>query len=191
MKKSWTTSLPPLLLRNRCLFHWFKAQGTGPTDKGAAGTDRPHAVRATVPDLPPAIGAAREAIHAPGPVDRVGVAAGNFKTDPLPAGYDVALLANLLSVSSEATNRALLRRIYQQLPEGGAIILCGWILDDARTSPTIPVLFCLQDINWRAPDVERSGLTYCSWLRDAGFVEVEHRTLCPPTSFVVGRRRDR
>lgn len=149
------------------------------------------AMTATVLDLPSVIGAAREAIHAAGLVDRVGVAAGNFKTDPLPAGYDVALLANLLSVSSEATNRALLRRIYQQLPEGGAIILCGWILDDARTSPTIPVLFCLQDINWRAPDVERSGLTYCSWLRDAGFVEVEHRTLCPPTSFVVGRRRDR
>ena len=148
-------------------------------------------LRATVLDLPSVIGVASEAIDVAGLADRVRVAAGNFKTDPLPDGYDVALLANLLSVSSEATNRALFRRVYEQLPDGGAIILCGWILDDARTSPTIPVLFCLQDINWHAPDVERSGLTYCTWLRDAGFVEVEHRPLCAPTRIVVGRRRDR
>lgn len=149
------------------------------------------ALKATVLDLPSVSGAASEAIRGAGLVDRVRFTGGNFKTDPLPGGYDVALLANLLSVSSEATNRALLGRIYEQLPDGGAIILCGWILDDARTSPTIPVLFCLQDINWHAPDVERSGLTYCSWLRDAGFVEVEHRPLCAPTSVVIGRRRDR
>lgn len=146
---------------------------------------------ATVLDLPSVAGAARDAIRDAGLADRVRVAEGNFKTDPLPAGYDVALLANLLSVSSEATNRALFRRIHEQLPEGGAIILCGWILDDDRTSPTVPVLFCLQDINWRAPDVERSGLTYCSWLRDAGFAEVEHRPLCAPTSVVIGRKLGR
>ncbi len=149
------------------------------------------ALRATVLDLPSVIGAARDEIDAAGLADRVRTASGNFKSDPLPDGYDVALLANLLSVSSEATNRALFRRVRDQLPDGGAIILCGWILDDERTSPTIPVLFCLQDINLRAPDVERSGLTYCSWLRDAGFVDVEHLPLCAPTSIVVGRRRDR
>lgn len=146
-------------------------------------------LRATVFDLPAVLDAAREAIAAEGLGDRVGVAAGDFKRDPLPGGHDVALLANLLSVSSEATNRALLRRVREALPDGGAVVLCGWMLDDERTSPTIPVLFCLQDIGWRAPDVERAASTYCEWLRDAGFVEVERRPLCAPTSVVVGRRR--
>lgn len=144
---------------------------------------------ATVFDLPPVLDAAREYIDAEAMGDRVAVAAGNFKSDPLPGGHDVALLANLLSVSSEETNRALLRRLYEQLPPGGAVIASGWILDDGRTSPTIPVLFCLQDISWNAPDVERSAGTYLRWLRDAGFVDVERRPLCEPSSMIVGRKR--
>ena len=146
------------------------------------------ALRATVFDLPAVIGATRECIRDEGLADRVGVAEGNFKSDPLPGDFDVALLANLLSASSEATNRALLARLFAQLPPGGAVILCGWILDDARTSTTIPVLFCLQDIVWNAPDVEHSAGAYMAWLRDAGFVDVEHRPLCVPTSLVVGRK---
>ncbi len=146
-------------------------------------------LRATVFDLPAVADAAREYIRDAGLSDRVEVVEGNFKSDPLPEGYDVALLANLLSVSSEDTNRALLRRIHAQLPPGGAVILSGWILDDGRTSPTIPVLFCLQDINWNAPDVERSAGTYISWLRDAGFADVTRRPLCEPSSMIVGRKR--
>ena len=147
------------------------------------------ALRATVFDVPAVADAAREYVEAERLADRVTVVEGNFKSDPLPDGYDVALLANLLSVSSEETNRALLRRLHAQLPEGGAVILSGWILDDGRTSPTIPVLFCLQDIGWYAPDVERSAGTYLAWLREAGFRDVEHRALTPPTSVVVGRKR--
>lgn len=146
------------------------------------------ALRATVFDLPAVAEAARACVRDEGLDDRVEVAEGSFKRDPLPAGHDVVLLANLLSVSSEETNRALLRRVYEALPPGGGVILSGWILDDDRTSPTIPVLFCLQDISWNAPDVERSAGTYLAWLREAGFVDVAHRPLCPPTSLVVGRR---
>jgi predicted O-methyltransferase YrrM len=145
-------------------------------------------LRATVFDLPAVADAARGCAREAGLDDRVDVAEGNFKTDPLPDGYDVALLANLLSVSSEETNRALLRRLYAQLPRGGAVVLSGWILDDGRTSPTIPVLFCLQDITWNAPDVERSAGTYIGWLRDAGFVDVVHRPICAPSSMIVGRK---
>ncbi|MDB4929006.1 MAG: O-methyltransferase [Myxococcaceae bacterium] len=145
-------------------------------------------LRATVYDLPAVADAARGCVREAELADRVAVAEGNFKTDPLPDGYDVALLANLLSVSSEETNRALLRRLYEQLPSGGAVILSGWILDEGRTSPTIPVLFCLQDISWNAPDVERSAGNYVGWLRDAGFVDVAHRPLCPPSSMVVGHK---
>jgi len=147
------------------------------------------ALRATVFDLPGVLDTTRECIRAEGMEGRIGVAEGNFKSDPLPGGHDVVLLANLLSVSSEDTNRALLRRLYEQLPPGGAVILSGWILDDGRTSPTIPVLFCLQDISWNAPDVERSAGTYLSWLRDAGFRDVERRPLCEPSSMIVGRKR--
>lgn len=146
-------------------------------------------LRSLIFDLPQVAEIAREYINERGMANRVEVSTGNFKVDELPFDFDVALLANLLSVASEETNRRLFERIYERLPDGGAIILSGYILDDGRTSPLIPVLFCLQDINWQAPDVERDVSTYREWLEAAGFVEIEHQTYCPPTSLLVGRKK--
>lgn len=144
---------------------------------------------AIVFDLPEVAKVAREFIHESGLAERIEVRLGDFKEDELPAGFDVALLANLLSVASEETNRELLRRLYELLPDDGAVILSGWILDDNRTSPLIPVLFCLEDICWQAPDVERSASTYERWLTEAGFVEIKREMYCPPTSMIIGRKR--
>ena len=143
---------------------------------------------AIVFDLPAVVPAAERLVAEAGLADRIRVEPGNFKEDPLPEGFDVALLANLLSVSSEETNRDLLGRIHAALPEGGAVLLSGWVLDDARTSPLVPVLFCLEDIIWQAPDVERSAATYARWLEAAGFTSVECVPFCPPWSTIVGRK---
>ena len=140
-------------------------------------------------ELPTIAEVARKFVRESEFADRIEVQTGNFKEDELPTGFDVVLLANLLSTASEETNRELLRRLYRRLPYGGAVILSGWILDDTRTSPLIPVLFCLEDINWQAPDVERSASTYRTWMEEAGFVEVEREIYCPPTSMIVGRKR--
>jgi SAM-dependent methyltransferase len=150
----------------------------------------PH-MRAVVFDLEGPGALARRLVEEAGLADRVRVECGHFKEDPLPEGFDVALLANLLSVSSEATNRALLARVHDALPPGGEVILSGWILDDGRTSPLVPVLFCLEDIIWRAPDVERSASTYAEWLAGAGFVDVERTAYSPPWSMITGRRSAR
>lgn len=145
-------------------------------------------LRATIFDLPEVAGVAREFVADAELSDRIETRDGDFKQDELPGGFDLALLANLLSVSSEDTNRRLFRRIYDRLPAGGAIILSGWVLDDARTSPTIPVLFCLEDIVWNVPDVERAAHTYEAWLRDAGFTAIERRVFHEPWSMIVGRK---
>ncbi|MDQ3920262.1 MAG: acetylserotonin O-methyltransferase [Acidobacteriota bacterium] len=145
-------------------------------------------LRALVLDLPHVAELASQYVSASGLSSRVVVLAGDFEEEGLPEGFDVALLADLLSVSSEGTNRELLRKIYERLPEDGAVIISGWILDDTRTAPLVPVLFCLEDINWRAPDVERSASTYAGWLAEAGFVVIAHKEYCPPTSLIVGRK---
>lgn len=148
---------------------------------------RPH-MRAVVFDLEGPTRLARSLVEEAGLADRVRVETGDFKEDPLPEGFDVALLANLLSVSSEETNRRLLARVFEALPPGGGVILSGWILDDTHTGPLLPVLFCLEDIVWRAPDVERSASTYARWLVDAGFAHVERVAYSPPWSAVVARK---
>lgn len=162
----------------------------GGTGAMSIGICEGHAqLRAIVFDLPHIIDLAREFIRESDLSERIETRAGNFKEDGLPAGFDVALLANLLSVAGEETNRELLRRLYELLPDGGAVILSGWILDDSRTGPLIPVLFCLEDINWGAPDVERTAATYERWLTEAGFVEIRREMYYPPTSMIAGRKR--
>jgi SAM-dependent methyltransferase len=161
--------------------------GTGAMSLSICGQ---HAkLRSLIFDLPPVARLAREYINERGMDERIEVVTGNFKLDELPSDFDVALLANLLSVAGEETNRRLFKRIYDRLPDGGAIIISGYILDDGRTSPLIPLLFCLQDINWQAPDIERDVSTYRVWLEAAGFVEIEHQTYCTPTSMLVGRKK--
>jgi 3-hydroxy-5-methyl-1-naphthoate 3-O-methyltransferase len=145
-------------------------------------------LRSLIYDLPGVAALAAEYIGASDCAARVEIVAGNFKHDELPAGFDVALLANLLSVASEATNRKLFAHIYERLPVGGVIILSGYMLNDDRVSPLIPALFSLQDIIWQAPDVEHDVSTYGRWLADAGFIELEHRAYCPPTSLLSGRK---
>jgi predicted O-methyltransferase YrrM len=161
--------------------------GTGAMSIGVC--ERHPQLRAVVFDLPQIIDLAREFIRESGLSKRIETRAGNFKEEELPAGFDVALLANLLSVASEETNRELLRKLYELLPDGGAVILSGWILDDSRTGPLIPVLFCLEDINWGAPDVERTAATYERWLTEAGFVEIRREMYYSPTSMIAGRKR--
>jgi ubiquinone/menaquinone biosynthesis C-methylase UbiE len=145
-------------------------------------------LRSIVFDLPEICEVAREYLERSEMRNRIEVKAGNFKEDNLPDGFDVVLLANLLSVASEDTNRWLLRRIYELLAPGGVCIISGWILDDSRTSPLVPVLFCLEDINREAADVERSESTYRSWMEEAGFIEIRRSLYCPPTSLMTGRK---
>ncbi|MDQ3817526.1 MAG: acetylserotonin O-methyltransferase [Acidobacteriota bacterium] len=145
-------------------------------------------LRAVVFDLPHVARLAAEYIQACGLSSRIEARAGDFKEDALPEGFDVALLADVVSVASEETNRELLCEIYGRLQAGGVIIISGWMLDDSRSAPILPVLFCLEDISWQAPDVEHSASTYARWLAEAGFVGIEHKMYCQPTSMVMGRK---
>jgi SAM-dependent methyltransferase len=147
----------------------------------------PH-LRAIVFDLPALAEVAAEFVRERELAGRIEVRSGDFTRDPLPPGSDVALLANLLSVSSPAGNRALLARIFGILPPEGIVMLSGWMLNDDESGPLVPVLFCLEDIIRGAPDVERSTATYAGWLAEAGFESIEHIPYFAPTCLMMGRK---
>lgn len=138
-------------------------------------------------DLPANAEITREFVEKENLQERIQIISGNFQKDALPDGYDLALLANFMSVADAETNRILLRRIYEKLPvNGGACLLSGWIVDDTHLSPPVSVLFCLEDICRDAPDVERSESTYSEWLTGAGFKNIRGETYLYPTKFLCG-----
>jgi acetylserotonin N-methyltransferase len=93
----------------------------------------PH-LRGVVFDLPPVMPLAREIVAAAGLEDRIEPVAGDFFTDPLPAG-DLYVVGRILHDWSEDKIGWLLRKIHTSLPPGGAVMVCEKLLDDDRNGP--------------------------------------------------------
>lgn len=137
-------------------------------------------------DLPENAGIAQKFIKDEGLTDRILTIGGDFKKDKLPDDFDAVILANFMSVADAEENQKLLQTLYQKLPNNGVCLLSGWIIDDSHLSPEISVLFCLEDICWDAPDVERSEKIYRGWLEKAGFRNIECQTYLEPTKMLYG-----
>lgn len=146
-------------------------------------------LEAVIFDLPENIKVAKKFIEKENLLSRISLVGGDFKKSVLPDDFDVALLANFMAVADAAENKRLLKKLYKRLPADGACILSGWIINDSHLAPQIPILFCLEDICWNAPDVERSEQVYTEWLKEAGFSKIKCQTYLEPTKMLYGFKR--
>lgn len=80
-------------------------------------------LRATVFDLPSVADRARQRLDEAGPFDRVDVATGDFRSDPLPTGVDVISLVRILHDHPDETAAKLLRAIHTALPSNGRLVI--------------------------------------------------------------------
>ncbi len=156
--------------------------GTGAMSIGLC--ERYENLCATVFDLPENVEKADEFISKSNLQSRIETVGGDITKDELPDNFDVALLANLVSVFDAETNKKLLSDVYKKLPNDGVCIISGWILDENRLSPEVSVLFCLEDVCWQSPDVERNFSVYKSWLEMAGFRKIEYKKYLEPTRLI-------
>lgn len=137
-------------------------------------------------DLPENAEIANDFIEKSNLKNRIETVGGDFKKDSLPENFDAVLLANFMAVTDADENKKLLKKLYEKLPVGGVCILSGWIIDNSHLAPQISVLFCLEDVCWNAPDVERDERVYSEWLREAGFREIQCKTYLEPTKMLYG-----
>jgi SAM-dependent methyltransferase len=131
------------------------------------------AARAILFDLPPVIPLADERLERSGLADRVQLVAGDFYTDPLPRGADLAWVSAIIHQNSREENRALFRRIAEALDAGGWILIRDIVMDESRTAPVSGVLFAVNMLVATA-----SGNTYtlaeiAEDLAAAGFSDVQ------------------
>ena len=127
-------------------------------------------LRATVFDLPNVIEAVRGHAASSGLGERLGFAAGDFFTDPLPEG-DLYALGRIVHDWGEEKIRPLLVKIHGRLPAGGGLLLAERLLDDDKAGP---VSAHMQSLNMLvcAEGKERSEAEYRTLLEAAGFVAV-------------------
>jgi len=143
-------------------------------------------LEALVFDLPENIEVAKKLVEKEEASNRISLIEGDFKEDNLPDDFDTVLLANFMAVADAEDNKRLLKKLYEKLPARGVCILSGWIIDDSHLAPQLSVLFCLEDICWNAPDVERNEKIYTEWLEEAGFSEIKCETYLEPTKMLYG-----
>jgi 3-hydroxy-5-methyl-1-naphthoate 3-O-methyltransferase len=154
------------------------------------GVCRLHAhVAATVFDLPGTLAVTREVVEAAGLSARIETVAGDYHTDPLPEGFDLVLLSNVIHGEDEGQGRDLMARCYGALAPGGRIVVKDHILDPDGTSPLAGAVFSLLML-LTGPGRDYTFGEVAGWLSAAGF-EAPVRTDLPPpfsSSLVVARR---
>jgi SAM-dependent methyltransferase len=92
-------------------------------------------LRAAVFEKPPVDAVARRAISERGFADRVDVVAGDMLASPLPGGFDVHLISNVLHDWDVPRVRALLARSLEALAPGGLLMIHDAHLDADKRGP--------------------------------------------------------
>jgi precorrin-6B methylase 2 len=117
--------------------------------------------------------------------DRLSFTAGDFFADPLP-NADVFVMGHILHDWGGDEKQLLLKRAYDALPDGGALIVYEAIIDDERRRNAFGLLMSLNMLIETPGGFDYTGADCCSWMRERGFREsyVEH--LGGPDSMVVG-----
>lgn len=92
-------------------------------------------VRASVFDSASVCEHARQNIAREGMADRVGTWEGDFFDTPFPPDTDCVVYCHILTIWSMEKNRVLLKRTYDALPEGGAVVIFNMMGGDDDSGP--------------------------------------------------------
>ncbi len=126
-------------------------------------------LEATVVEHPKIVALTRRAIREAGMAQRIRVLGVDVTRRPLPRGFDVVLLSNMLHAHGADENASLLRKLHQSLRPQGRLILRDVFMRDhgtaSRWGALFSVLLFLQSPRGRCYRIEE----ILRWLRSAGF----------------------
>lgn len=125
--------------------------------------------RATLFDLPPVVAMAKQGIAEAGLLDRVTFVGGDFYTDDLPAGADLAWLGAICHQNSRQQNRELFAKAYAALDDGGALVIRDVVMEPSRIAPPAGALFAVNMLTATEAGGTYTFKEYSEDLRKAGF----------------------
>lgn len=117
--------------------------------------------------------------------DRIHFRAGDFFNDPLPTA-DVLVMGMILHDWNLEVKRLLLKKAYDALPNGGALIIYEHLIDDQRRENVAGLLISLMMLIETQGGFDYTGADCQGWMREAGFKETYVEELTGIESMVVG-----
>jgi hypothetical protein len=101
---------------------------------------------------------------------------------------EVITMGHILHDWGLEDKRKLIRKAYDALPAGGALIVYESIIDDDRSRNAFGLLMSLNMLIETDAGFDYSAADCSGWMKDAGFRETRSEHLAGPDSMVVGIR---
>jgi hypothetical protein len=111
--------------------------------------------------------------------------AGNFFEDPLPKA-DVITLGHILHDWNLDEKKMLLRKAYEAVSPGGAVVAYDSVIDDDRSKNAFGLMMSLNMLIETPGGFDYTGADCMGWMKEAGFRETRVEHLVGPDSMVVG-----
>lgn len=126
-----------------------------------------------------------EYVAANGLADRLQFYPGDFFRDELP-NADVIVMGHILHDWDLEQKRMLLKKAYDALPQGGALIVYEALIDNDRRENAFGLLMSLNMLIETEGGFDFTGADCEGWMKEAGFSSSRVEHLTGPDSMVVG-----
>jgi hypothetical protein len=136
-------------------------------------------------DLPVVGPVFEEYVRSFGLEGRLKFQAGDFFKDSLPQA-DVIIMGHILHDWNLEEKRALIAKVYQALPKGGAYIVHEAIIDNDRRKNAFGLLMSLNMLIETPGGFDYTGADGQKWMKEAGFRRSKVVPLAGPDSMIVG-----
>jgi hypothetical protein len=135
-------------------------------------------------DLPAVAPTFEEYIAANGLSSRVQFHPGSFFDSPIPFA-DVVMMGHILHDWNLADKKMLIRKAYEAIPTGGALVVYEAIIDDDRSKNAFGLLMSLNMLIETPGGFDYSAADCIGWMKEAGFHSTRVEHLVGPNSMVV------
>lgn len=163
--------------------------GGGPGTWAIHFCQRNPQLQAVIFDLPTTRPFAEQTVADFGLTKQIQFEAGDFMSDPLPTGFDIAWLSQVLHGEGPEHCAHLVTRAATTLESGGRLLVQEFILHNDRTGPLFPALFSLNMLLGTPGGQAYTEAELGDFLRQAGLVKVERLPLELPNGAGIMQAR--
>jgi O-methyltransferase domain/Dimerisation domain len=135
-------------------------------------------------DLPAVGPIFEEYIAANGLASRVQFHPGSFFDAPIP-NADVVMMGHILHDWNLEDKKMLIRKAYEAIPTGGALVVYEAIIDDDRSKNAFGLLMSLNMLIETPGGFDYTAADCIGWMKEAGFTKTRVEHLVGPDSMVI------
>lgn len=136
-------------------------------------------------DLPEVGPCFEDYVAANGLSSRVKFHPGSFFDSPIPQA-DVVTMGHILHDWDLDVKKMLIRKAYEAVPPGGALVVYESIIDDDRSKNAFGLMMSLNMLIETPGGFDYTGADCAGWMKEAGFRETRVEHLVGPDSMVIG-----